>query len=343
MAANPFEDNQVGRTLTDDLGTTQSERLSRLLVTVDKQRSALQNTEASLITRIADVDDEQRRAVSQINKKYEAVNNSLKNTRMLAITLVLGVIAVTATVLGVFYVHTDRVHTTLLADVAELRDMANTLQRQIPENSMQNKVIQERLTQLSLRISGVTRSTEEPEAVVFPAAPVAPLARLDPAPALPEAPPAVIASPTAPVKSEPQPVPFNPALDLDPTPSVSIPTPSAATSAPSVLNRPNTETVAVTETLYSLQLIGFFSFEELIAYAQRVPLPPRVYYQTETFRGRPWFVLIHSLHTSYASAKAVIAQFPPILAELDVWIRKLPADATVTALNIQPKPAAPPP
>lgn len=335
MTLNVFEESERGRTVAEELGATQSERLSRLLATVDKQRIALQNTETSLVTRIADIDDEQRRATSQINKKYEALNSSLKATRILAIALVFSVILITMTVLGVFYMRTDRVHVALMADIAELRDMANTLQRQLPENTMNNKMMQERLAQLSDHVAELKPAIDALPAVKASMMPAPPpevvSAAPEPTPSLPVS----IPAPPEPIQ---EPVPFNPALDREPTPIV--PSSSATHSSPSTASPKNTEkVVAVSDTLYSLQLIGFFSFAELIAYTQRVPLPPQVYYQTETFRGRPWFVLIHSLHNSYASAKATIAQFPPVLAELDVWIRKLPADATLTALDIQTTPA----
>ncbi|MBK1641636.1 hypothetical protein CKO12_07055 [Chromatium okenii] len=332
MAANPFDDNDTERTVADELIVTQSERLNRLTVALDKHRLAFQNSEATLITRIADVDDEHRRAVNQISKQYTSLRDRLKTTRILTLSLIAGLVILITMSLGGFYMHTQQKHTELVAEIAELRDMANTLQRQIPDNAVQNKVIQERLTQLSLRVTGLARA-------VAPTASVTPPSLNEPAPIPTPPPPLAVEKPAldsaATVNSEAtteiKPVPFNPALEVDaaPAPTTAVNTPQAATSSAA------TETVAVTDTLYSLQLIGFFSFAELMTYVQKVPLPPRVFYQTETFRGRPWFVLIHSLHTSYASAKTTIAQFPPALAELDVWIRKLPADATVTALNIQ--------
>ncbi|GEM_PF-4984676 len=332
MAANPFDDSNTERTVADELTITQSERFNRLTAALDKQRLALQNSEATFITRLADIDDEQRRAVSQINKQHATIRDRLKTTRILTFSLIVGLIISIIVISGVFYMHTQQRHTAVMAEIAELRDMTNTLQRQIPDNAVQNKVIQERLTQLSLRVTGLTRATVTPTVTSSPLNDSESPPNSSP-PKL-EKPPTDTASATIDADSaaEIKPALFNPELNLESTP------PAATTvNAPHMTtNSAATETVAVTDTLYSLQLIGFFSFAELINYVQKVPLPPRVYYQTETFRGRPWFVLIHSLHTSYASAKTTIAQFPPALAELDVWIRKLPMDATVTALNIQP-------
>jgi DamX protein len=74
---------------------------------------------------------------------------------------------------------------------------------------------------------------------------------------------------------------------------------------------------------YALQLMGFYSFQDLVDYAARVDLPDRVYYREETYRGRPWFVLIHSLHPSLAAATEERSRLPPRLAGLDIWVRPL--------------------
>jgi DamX protein len=74
---------------------------------------------------------------------------------------------------------------------------------------------------------------------------------------------------------------------------------------------------------YALQLMGFYSFQDLVDYAARVDLPDRVFYREETYRGRPWFVLIHSLHTGVRAATEERSRLPPRLARLDTWIRPL--------------------
>jgi DamX protein len=82
-----------------------------------------------------------------------------------------------------------------------------------------------------------------------------------------------------------------------------------------------------------LQMIGFFNRGLLDAFIERSPLPAQVYVREETFRGRPWFVLIHSLHADRATARAAVEELPPELAKLDLWIRELPGE---TVLEVVP-------
>jgi DamX protein len=77
----------------------------------------------------------------------------------------------------------------------------------------------------------------------------------------------------------------------------------------------------------ALQLIGFFSLEELRRFADRDDLPVQMYYRRETLRGRPWYVLIHSLHRDVASAQEARAGLPADVAGMDLWVRPL-ADFT---------------
>ncbi len=74
---------------------------------------------------------------------------------------------------------------------------------------------------------------------------------------------------------------------------------------------------------YALQLIGFFSLDSLQDYVQRADLPAEVYVLQETYRGRPWFALIHSLHATRDAAVASVGQLPSDLAALEPWIRRL--------------------
>ncbi len=74
---------------------------------------------------------------------------------------------------------------------------------------------------------------------------------------------------------------------------------------------------------YALQLIGFFSLDSLQDYVQRADLPAEVYVLQETYRGRPWFALIHSLHATRDAAVASVGQLPSDLAALEPWIRPL--------------------
>jgi DamX protein len=87
---------------------------------------------------------------------------------------------------------------------------------------------------------------------------------------------------------------------------------------------PAPTTIRVGARPVALQLVGFRSRELVDAFIVRNPLPAEVYTREETFRGRPWFVLIHSLHPDRASARDASDGLPPGLAALDLWIRELP-------------------
>lgn len=80
---------------------------------------------------------------------------------------------------------------------------------------------------------------------------------------------------------------------------------------------------------FALQLMGSYDRRDLLQLAARSDLPEPVYIREETLRGRPWFVLIHSLHPSYAEAQAERDRLPGRLAKLDTWIRNLPPAATL--------------
>ena len=50
-----------------------------------------------------------------------------------------------------------------------------------------------------------------------------------------------------------------------------------------------------------------------------------MYLRSETYRGRPWYALIYSLHEDMESAATARDALPEDLARLDIWLRELPA------------------
>ena len=92
-------------------------------------------------------------------------------------------------------------------------------------------------------------------------------------------------------------------------------------------------TIKVGARPIALQLIGFRNPELLDAFIARNPLPAEVYTRQETFRGRPWFVLIHSLHPDRQAARAASDALPGALASLDVWIRELPGGSELEVIK----------
>jgi len=87
--------------------------------------------------------------------------------------------------------------------------------------------------------------------------------------------------------------------------------------------------VSIAERPFALQLIGVFERERLDDFITSRPLPKQVYVREEVFRGRPWFVLFHSLHPDRTSAREALEALPPELAVLEPWIRELPEDAEI--------------
>ena len=95
------------------------------------------------------------------------------------------------------------------------------------------------------------------------------------------------------------------------------------------------EPLSVGKTPFALQLIGFYSLDELLDFARREELPSRVYFREESYQDRPWFVLIHSLHAGYSDASDAIDKLPTQLAILDTWIRNFPPETRLGILHIE--------
>jgi len=97
--------------------------------------------------------------------------------------------------------------------------------------------------------------------------------------------------------------------------------PAAAGADAGTSDREQTQVVA--ENSYGLQLIGFFNRKTLDKFAARKGLPARVYVIRGTYRRRPWYAIIHSLHPDYAVAEEELSRLPADLAALKPWIRSL--------------------
>lgn len=95
--------------------------------------------------------------------------------------------------------------------------------------------------------------------------------------------------------------------------------------------------VVVGDHPFALQLIGAYDQSSLLDFAREHPFTTPLYIGDEVYRGRTWFVLIHSLYPSRAAAERALTEPPPELAGLDVWIRDL---APETRLRRMPPPAA---
>jgi DamX protein len=86
---------------------------------------------------------------------------------------------------------------------------------------------------------------------------------------------------------------------------------------------------------FALQLIGFYSIDTMLDFARREELPSRVYFREESYQGRQWFVLIHSLHPKKSDASTAMAGLPRELAMLDLWIRNFSPETRLGVLEIE--------
>ena len=84
-------------------------------------------------------------------------------------------------------------------------------------------------------------------------------------------------------------------------------------------------TMTTQEPRIALQLIGLRSRDEVRAFIAEHDLSAPLYLRSETYRGRPWYALISSLHDDMESATAARDALPADLARLDIWLRELPA------------------
>ncbi|MDX2478664.1 MAG: hypothetical protein QNL05_15030 [Gammaproteobacteria bacterium] len=113
-----------------------------------------------------------------------------------------------------------------------------------------------------------------------------------------------------------------------------LPLPQPAESTMSTEITPNS--IETNQPGIALQLIGFHSRDELNAFLAEHTLPNPVYIRSETFRGRPWFALIHSLYEDRDTAVATADALPEDLSQLDLWLRELPAGTTLERVQVSP-------
>lgn len=82
-----------------------------------------------------------------------------------------------------------------------------------------------------------------------------------------------------------------------------------------------------------VQLAGFRDRADIDTFIRNHDLQGPLYLRTESWRGRPWYALVQSLHGSMAQAEAASAALPPNLARLDTWLRPLPAGARFDVID----------
>jgi len=321
----------------------QTARLEALAAEVVAQRERLRDQEKSLVERIADVDDDRRLTSSQLQRGWQAQREEFearvrRHGRASALVLAL---ALAGGGLLALYLHSRAAPAALAGEVAGLRQDLQRLSGLVQQDAQ----LQERLAALASAVGDLStrqrRGTKPAEPL--PAAEGPALAErlerltteqrrqgaeLD---ALQRAVQALAAA--APSRAVPAPDPAagsrppkSAAPAPDPVPGLAAPDAAPATTAPITTTQapPRFARTLVTDRPFALQLLGGYNRAKLLELAVRPDLPDPVYLRAESRRGRPWFVLIHSLHASNAEAQAALAKLPADLRAPSPWIRDLP-------------------
>ncbi|WP_295392845.1 SPOR domain-containing protein [uncultured Thiodictyon sp.] len=300
--------------------------LEALAAEVAAQRERLRDQEKSLVERIADVDDDRRLSNTQLQRVWQSGREELEArlSRHGRVTLVALFLALAGSGLVALYAHWRTPAAGLAAEVATLREDVQRLSGV----ARQDTELQERLAAIAAALGEVSGSAADGPALA---------ARLDQLAAEQRRQesalaalqrslqPGVAATPSGPASSAAPP----PATASQPLkPVAPEPAPKAA-QAPAP---PGMHQLTVTDRPFALQLSGGRNRDKILEMAARPDLPARVYVYEDTRRGRPWFVLIHSLYKSRAEAQAAVAQLPP---KVRPWIRSLPSGAQLEM--IQPR------
>ncbi len=311
---------------------------------------ALRDVEKSLVERIADVDDDRRRSTQQMQKAWQTqrreIEHRLARQRGVLIALVAVLLVTIIGGLAWAYQGLDQLRRSVdmrlatfapaavetTADPAEIAALAARLADTADALSSRQAAQEARLDSLAEgleRASGAAAEGALDEAAL--------MQRLEPlrqrqtrlerqfdamqarVEAAPDPGPGAGMDERLPARAERQ-------RAVEPETS---PPPAAATPP---------EPMRVGKRPYALQLLGAFDRDAVLRLARRDFAGVPVYLREETYRGRPWYVLIHSLHASNEAALAAKADLPEAVAGMDVWIRPLPADTLLQPVLAEPSP-----
>ncbi|MEY6433709.1 hypothetical protein ABC977_14990 [Thioalkalicoccus limnaeus] len=306
------------------------------------QRERLDEVERSLVERIGDVDDDRRRTAVLLQRarqgQQEELATWLRRHRGRHLVSLAAIACGLVVALAALYVYTDRRYQELVVDIERIERTVGQHAAMLGDEARDPRlgaladelervaaVVAERdlgRVAEAADLAGRLRRLEDEQRTI--AARIATLTERRSASLGDEATPpsAPDEAPTASPPHAGEPIPDVPAPSID-------------------------GAVVVGERRYALQLVGYFERERLTDFATRADLPRRLYYREESYLGRPWFVLIHSLHGSYDEAVAARAALAPELAALEPLVRRLPVEADVRVLNAAPRsgatPTEPPP
>jgi len=125
-----------------------------------------------------------------------------------------------------------------------------------------------------------------------------------------------------------------PADEAVPDAPTEAPTPETAeASATQPALDDNAPIITLDAPSYAIQLLGAFSRDGLEAFIREQDLPDRLYWRQETYQGKPWYVLIHSLYPTRAEAVAARKALPEGIRGLDIWVRSLGVGVDVKTIN----------
>jgi DamX protein len=299
------------------------------------QGDVLRDVEKALVERIADVDDDRRRTTLQMQKAWQThcreIDDRLLRQRRVLIGLVVSLFVIVIGGLAWFYLglaDLRRTMDTRLASVEQASVEPAAVQAAASPDQIDalGQLVDDRLLVLAerqgvleaelVRQQGLLRSQANDSEVSGAIS-----TRL----AAIEHRQQTLAEELKALTAQLTTVPAEPAV-----PSISD------KAQPAVLEpaQQGADRVRVGNRPYALQLLGAFDRDAVLELARRDFPGSQVYLREETYRGRPWYVLIRSLHPSREAALDALAALPERLADTDVWIRRLPEDTLLQPIDL---------
>jgi len=327
-------------------------RLQALAAEFAAHRTLMRDQEKALVERIADVDDDRRLAITQLQRAWQTQRDelagNLRRPGWLAAAALMLVLALGGGLIAL-YVDVRASRATLAAAIERLTAEQQRLAVALAAHGQALHPMP-----IGTR-TGLEPTGAEPAANIGTAVPTRPEIPIGEAPATTAPPPADPAlgpmvsaqsddaaatateadpgeapatTPDAPPPADPAPAPMVGAQSEDAaaTATEADPIPFAIAAPTSAQDPEPGETFRVTDRPFALQLVGSHQRERLLELAANQALPQYVYLRQETRRGRPWFVLIHSLYSNIEDARAALARLPPGLRKPLPWVRALPAE-----------------
>ncbi|WP_295583743.1 SPOR domain-containing protein [uncultured Lamprocystis sp.] len=304
-------------------------RLQALAAEFAAHRILMRDQEKALVERIADVDDDRRLAIIHLQRAWQTQRDELagklRRPGWLAAAALMLVLALGGGLIALYFdVRASRA--TLTAAIERLTAEQQRLAAALAARGQSLHPVP-----LGTRTGPEPTGTEPATSIgiAVPTPSERPIGEATATEADPGEAPAT--TPDAPPPADPAPAPMVGAQSEDAaaTATEADPTPFAIAAPTSAQDPEPEETFRVTDRPFALQLVGSHQRERLLELAANQALPQYVYLHQETRRGRPWFVLIHSLYSNIEDAQAALARLPPGLRKPLPWVRALPAETTL--------------